>query len=49
MINFLKCKVCKTIDTWKWYNCECCSDCYKKGLYADDLESKYSKEDEDEM
>jgi len=44
-----ECKVCKTIDAWKWYNCECCIDCYRKGEYIDDSEIKYSMEDEDEM
>jgi hypothetical protein len=37
MKKTLRCKVCKTTEAKKWYNVECCLDCYKKGKYKDEI------------
>jgi len=34
----LKCKVCKTTIADKWYNCECCKQCYDEGNYDELVE-----------
>lgn len=43
-----KCIVCGTIsDQVKWYNIECCWDCYMSGEYDEDLDESNDFDDWD--